>query len=551
MKRFVPSISAAACLFTVLATAAPAHAIRHPQKPKKATPADPLAGVTSKQPDKELFDKAMVALKKGKYDVARLDLQTLLNTYPESEYQMRAKLAVGDSWFKEGGTAALQQAEAEFKDFITFFPNQPEAAEAQMKVADIYYMQMEKPDRDPANTERAEQEYRNMIQQFPDSTLIPRAKQRLREVQEVMADRQYSIGSFYATHENWAATIARLQTLTDTYPLYSHSDMALLQLGDAYAGEADVAAHMANMPKAAKERLIATYDDRAAEMYSRVVTRYPMAPHVEDARERLIALGRPVPEASEAALAANEAEEQSRANVRLKDRAILLIKHGPNTVTAARVGEPTMVSPPVITAPAVNADNIKTFATAMSGKPSPASATAPGTMPADPTVAPRTGAAPPVRLEDVPEGGGTGVGATILNNTNGTAETELNNNSGTTSNGATPPAAKDEGVAPDTMTPAGTAAPNAAGSGAVTPNGSNNGLSAVGPTNAAPLPGVEKPAEAPMQVNDVHGGNNAQVQTGTTASAKRKKNPKVKTDQSEESSSRNKKKKGLDKLNPF
>ena len=34
--------------------------------------ANPLADVNSKQPDKELFDKAMVALKKGRYDVARL-----------------------------------------------------------------------------------------------------------------------------------------------------------------------------------------------------------------------------------------------------------------------------------------------------------------------------------------------------------------------------------------------------------------------------------------------------------------------------------------------
>ncbi len=42
--------------------------------------ANPLAGVQSKQPDKELYDKAMVAMKKGRYDVARLDLQTMLNT---------------------------------------------------------------------------------------------------------------------------------------------------------------------------------------------------------------------------------------------------------------------------------------------------------------------------------------------------------------------------------------------------------------------------------------------------------------------------------------
>ena len=163
---------------------------------------NPLANVQSKQPDKLLYDKAMKAMKKGHYDVARLDLQTLLNTYPDSEYDMRAKLAVGDTWFKEGGTAALSQAESEYKDFITFFPNSPEAAEAQMKVGDIYFQQMEKPDRDPQNAIHAEQEYRTMLEQFPDSPLIPPAKQKLREVQEVLAQRQFEIGEYYASREN-------------------------------------------------------------------------------------------------------------------------------------------------------------------------------------------------------------------------------------------------------------------------------------------------------------------------------------------------------------
>src|SRR6201989_3280354 len=214
MNRLSRSFAALALASLVLSgVTAQAKEKKPKHKKNQDLSANPLANVKSKQPDKELFDKAMIALKKGKYDVARLDLQTLLNTYPESEFQMRAKLAVGDTWFKEGGTAALTQAEAEYKDFITFFPNTPEAAEAQMKVADIYYMQMEKPDRDVTNATRAEQEYRLMIQQFPDSTLVPRAKQRLREVQEVLAERQYTVGTFYATHDNWPASIARLQTL--------------------------------------------------------------------------------------------------------------------------------------------------------------------------------------------------------------------------------------------------------------------------------------------------------------------------------------------------
>src|SRR5947207_3924145 len=99
---------------------------------------NPSANIDSKQPDKVLYDRAMDAMKHGKYTVARTLLQTLINTYPDSEYLARAKLSVGDSWYAEGGSAALQQAEAEYKDFITFFPQLPEAAEAQLKVANIH-----------------------------------------------------------------------------------------------------------------------------------------------------------------------------------------------------------------------------------------------------------------------------------------------------------------------------------------------------------------------------------------------------------------------------
>src|SRR3982075_1715895 len=148
---------------------------------------NPLANVGSKQPDKVLFDRAMDAMKHNRFDVSRMTLQTLINTYPDSEFIARAKLAVADSWYAEGGSTAMQQAEIEYKDFRTFFPNMPEAAEAQLKVANIHYQEMEKADRDYTHAVRAEDEYRQLILQFPDSKLVPEAKQRLREVQEVIA----------------------------------------------------------------------------------------------------------------------------------------------------------------------------------------------------------------------------------------------------------------------------------------------------------------------------------------------------------------------------
>src|SRR6266496_1017078 len=116
---------------------------------------NPITAQTQ-QPDKVLFDKAIKDIEKGRYEIARITLNTLINTYDTSEYLAKAKLAIADSWFREGGSHGLAQAEAEYKDFILFYPNMEESAEAQEKVCMIHYRQMEKADRDPKHAMRAD-----------------------------------------------------------------------------------------------------------------------------------------------------------------------------------------------------------------------------------------------------------------------------------------------------------------------------------------------------------------------------------------------------------
>ncbi len=481
-----------------------------------------LVGVDASLPDKQLYDKATNATKHGHFDVARLDLQTLLNTYPDSQYQMRAKLAIADSWYKEGGTAALTQAESEYKDFITFFPNVPEAAEAQMRVGDIYFRQMDKPDRDYAKAVHAEEEYRLMLQQFPDSSLVPDAKQRLREVQEVLANRETGIAAFYATHANWAATIARYQTVIDTYPQYSHMDDALIGLGDAYSAEAKFVRSM-RLPEAGKARLERIYDDAASAAYLKVVTEHAASPHVEDARDRLAAMHVPIPKPTPEQLAASETLENSRAQYRLSDRARLLVLHTPDVVSAARTGDPTLADPAPTLAPDVTRKTIADFNAAMNPKAAAAAAAAGAASAAAPAAdgtspAPAAPAAP-LAFQDVPtaDNGSGGSSAVVTS-------------------------------VPDSSTPAAGAS---AGIEIVSPSSAapapdNSVVKAVGPENTTPLPAIEKPAGAPDQINDVAGTATpgAQVSTG-------KKNPKPAFDGKDESSSKHKKKKGLDKLNPF
>ena len=321
---------------------------------------NPLSNIGSKQPDKVLFDKAMDAMRHNRFDVARLTLQTLINTYPDSEYVARAKLAVGDSWYAEGGTASLAQAEQEYSDFIVFFPNMPEAAEAQLKIANIHYQQMEKADRDYTHAKRAEDEYRKMIQQFPDSKLVPEAKQRLLEVQEVLAEREFEIGRFYYLRQSYPASIARLQSLVDKYPLYSRADEALYLLGQDYEGQITRARNTPTcdvhfLPRgctteAAKAKFIEQRTADAAKAYDQILTRYPIMDRSDDARKRLIALHQPVPRPTRAAVAQNKAEDASRHETTSLQKLVGIVKRGPDVAQAAKVGEPSLEDPTPLSA---------------------------------------------------------------------------------------------------------------------------------------------------------------------------------------------------------
>src|ERR1035441_776862 len=182
----------------------------------------------TQQPDKVLFDKAINDIEHSRFEVARLLLQNLINTYDTSEFLAKAKLAIADAWFREGGSHGLAQAEAEYKDFILFYPAMEEAAEAQEKVCDIHYKQMDKADRDPMHALRAEQECKQLMTQFPNSKFAPLAQQKLRDIQEVLADSEFRVGTLYQKKGSFPAAANRFQAMVDQFPIYSKQFRSLL-----------------------------------------------------------------------------------------------------------------------------------------------------------------------------------------------------------------------------------------------------------------------------------------------------------------------------------
>jgi outer membrane protein assembly factor BamD len=318
------------------------------KKPKvvKAPPQPAASQQPSAEPDKVLYDRAMVDIKHGRYTEGRLALQTLINTYPDSEYLAKAKLAVADSYFKEGGTSNLTQAIAEYQDFTTFFPFLEEAAYAQMQVGMCHYKMMEKADRDEEQAMDAEDAFQAFILKYPQSPLITQADQRLREVQEVLAQGEFEIAHYYYTKPDYPAAAARLVELTERYPLFSESDEALFMLGDIYQ-KARV--------RVKNEDQKNHWADLAGRCYDRIVTDYPLSKRAGDAKRRLQEMGMPVPAADPAAYERmareqklDEAQHQGgffEHESSVMKMPLALFNSRPDVSTAARTGVPNLNPP--------------------------------------------------------------------------------------------------------------------------------------------------------------------------------------------------------------
>ncbi len=276
------------------------------------------------QPDKILFEKATNEIKHNRFDVGRLTLQTLINTYPDSEYLSRAKLAIADSYYDEGGVSGLTQAEAEYKDFITFFPTAPEAPQAQYRVGMAHFRLMAKSDRDQTEARLAEAEFKEFLLKYPDSPVMPRVKARMREAQQVLAEGEYYTANFYFTHNAFLAARSRFQEIVDKYPNFSEGADALFYLGQS----------LEHLKKA----------NDAVPYYSRLITDFPLSPHVAEAKDRLTAMKQPIPKPTRAMMARAQADAAHQVHKDFLSKFVGGISSAPDT--SATLHGPVHIGPP-------------------------------------------------------------------------------------------------------------------------------------------------------------------------------------------------------------
>jgi outer membrane protein assembly factor BamD len=231
--------------------------------------------------DRVLFEEAARQVRKGSHETGRLLFSTIINTYPDSAFLPLAKLAIADSFYLEGTTASLVQAAQAYLDWLTFFPTDPLADDAMLKVAEAEMRQMGLSNRDITHARKAEQRLKALLQQYPQTTLRPIVEDRLRETQESLAMHGYQIGIFYQDRYigkkgGLKGAQSRYKEVIEKYPNFSQRDGVLFRLAYTYQQEEE--------------------PDEAAKYYQDMLRNFPNSEFAEKAKEQLGIIGVPIPE---------------------------------------------------------------------------------------------------------------------------------------------------------------------------------------------------------------------------------------------------------------
>jgi outer membrane assembly lipoprotein YfiO len=245
---------------------------------------DELIGNVSPGRDRELFIVATREVRKKNYDVGRLLYQTIITTYPDSPYLPMSKLAVGDSFFVEGGSGSLIQAIASYQDWLTFFPTHPLADRVLLKIAESEMRQIGLPDRDPQHARRAEVKLKALLDKYPNSILRDAAVERLRQVQDNLGLHNLYVANYYYNLSvdqkkgGLKGSQSRFREIIEKYPNFCFMDEALYKLAVTYLMEEET--------------------DQAARYFQRIISDFPNSDYVEKSKDQLKLIGATVPTAN-------------------------------------------------------------------------------------------------------------------------------------------------------------------------------------------------------------------------------------------------------------
>ena len=168
-----------------------------------------------------IFDRAEALYEKKKYTEARQLFAFVYDSFPNDPLGHKAALRVADTYAAKTDVTNLTEARLRYRDFANRYPNDPDRDYALLMVGHTFSARKLRPDRDLNPIKEALGAYQQLTTLYPNSPHATEAQGRMGGLQELLADHEWLVASFYYRNKRWVGAKWRLEYIQENYPEYT------------------------------------------------------------------------------------------------------------------------------------------------------------------------------------------------------------------------------------------------------------------------------------------------------------------------------------------
>jgi outer membrane protein assembly factor BamD len=172
-----------------------------------------------------LYNQAKKNMEVGNFSAAAATLSAIDSRFPFGPLSHQVQLDLIYSYYKTGNT---EQTLATIDRFVRLNPNHSDIDYAlymrgvtnMEQDSNLFQsmLQVDRSDRDPSKSKEAFEDFRRLIEKFPESKYTTDAKQRMLAIKNRLAKYEIEVARFYMRREAYVAAANRGRYVLENYP---------------------------------------------------------------------------------------------------------------------------------------------------------------------------------------------------------------------------------------------------------------------------------------------------------------------------------------------
>jgi outer membrane protein assembly factor BamD len=197
--------------------------------------------VIANQGAEELYKNAKQSMDSGNFNVAATTLSAIDSRYPFGPLSHQVQLDLIYTYYKVGKT---EQALATIDRFVRLNPNHADVDYAlymrgltNMDVDKNLFQDLvgiDRSDRDPSKSREAFEDFRRLIEKYPDSNYAADSKKRMVFIKNRLAKYEIAIARFYMRRQAYVAAANRGKYVLESFPDSNQLQQALEIMVECY-----------------------------------------------------------------------------------------------------------------------------------------------------------------------------------------------------------------------------------------------------------------------------------------------------------------------------